>query len=46
MRRRSRRWSNRRLVRLSWSQATFEAIGEISDDEWRMTSDVNIHAMF
>ena len=24
----------------------FEDIGEISDEEWRMTFDVNIHAMF
>ena len=27
-------------------QATFDEIGEISDEEWRMTFDVNIHAMF
>jgi NAD(P)-dependent dehydrogenase (short-subunit alcohol dehydrogenase family) len=27
-------------------QASFYEIGEISDDEWRMTFDVNIHAMF
>ena len=27
-------------------QATFKEIGDISDDEWRMTFEVNIHAMF
>src|SRR5690606_22428486 len=27
-------------------QATFREIGDISDDEWRMTFEVNIHAMF
>jgi hypothetical protein len=34
------------LVNNAAHQATFEEIGEISDDEWRMTFEVNIHAMF
>jgi NAD(P)-dependent dehydrogenase (short-subunit alcohol dehydrogenase family) len=34
------------LVNNAAHQATFEEISEISDDEWRMTFDVNIHAMF
>jgi NAD(P)-dependent dehydrogenase (short-subunit alcohol dehydrogenase family) len=34
------------LVNNAAHQATFDEIGEISDDEWRMTFDVNIHAMF
>jgi NAD(P)-dependent dehydrogenase (short-subunit alcohol dehydrogenase family) len=34
------------LVNNAAHQATFEDIGEISDREWRMTFDVNIHAMF
>ena len=34
------------LVNNAAHQATFENIGEISDEEWRMTFDVNIHAMF
>jgi NAD(P)-dependent dehydrogenase (short-subunit alcohol dehydrogenase family) len=34
------------LVNNAAHQATFHEIGEISDDEWRMTFDVNIHAMF
>jgi NAD(P)-dependent dehydrogenase (short-subunit alcohol dehydrogenase family) len=34
------------LVNNAAHQATFDEIGEISDDEWRMTFEVNIHAMF
>jgi NAD(P)-dependent dehydrogenase (short-subunit alcohol dehydrogenase family) len=34
------------LVNNAAHQATFDEIVEISDDEWRMTFDVNIHAMF
>ena len=34
------------LVNNAAHQATFDEIGDISDDEWRMTFDVNIHAMF
>jgi hypothetical protein len=34
------------LVNNAAHQATFEDIGEISDEEWRATFDVNIHAMF
>ncbi|WFU58462.1 SDR family oxidoreductase [Bradyrhizobium pachyrhizi] len=34
------------LVNNAAHQATFADIGEISDDEWRMTFEVNIHAMF
>jgi NAD(P)-dependent dehydrogenase (short-subunit alcohol dehydrogenase family) len=34
------------LVNNAAHQATFEEIGEISDEEWRKTFDVNIHAMF
>jgi NAD(P)-dependent dehydrogenase (short-subunit alcohol dehydrogenase family) len=34
------------LVNNAAHQATFDEIGEISDEEWRMTFDVNIHAMF
>lgn len=34
------------LVNNAAHQATFKDIGDISDDEWRMTFEVNIHAMF
>ena len=34
------------LVNNAAHQATLEEIGEISDEEWRKTFDVNIHAMF
>jgi len=34
------------LVNNAAHQATFEEITDISDDEWRMTFDVNVHAMF
>jgi NAD(P)-dependent dehydrogenase (short-subunit alcohol dehydrogenase family) len=34
------------LVNNAAHQATFADIGDISDEEWRMTFDVNIHAMF
>ena len=34
------------LVNNAAHQATFEEIGDISDEEWRTTFDVNIHAMF
>jgi len=34
------------LVNNAAHQATFDEIGEISDEEWRKTFDVNIHAMF
>jgi NAD(P)-dependent dehydrogenase (short-subunit alcohol dehydrogenase family) len=34
------------LVNNAAHQATFDDIVDISDDEWRMTFDVNIHAMF
>lgn len=34
------------LVNNAAHQATFKEIGDISDDEWRMTFEVNIHAMF
>jgi NAD(P)-dependent dehydrogenase (short-subunit alcohol dehydrogenase family) len=34
------------LVNNAAHQATFEEIGEISDEEWRKTFEVNIHAMF
>ena len=34
------------LVNNAAHQATFKDIGDISDEEWRMTFDVNIHAMF
>lgn len=34
------------LVNNAAHQATFKDIGDISDDEWRMTFDVNIHPMF
>ena len=34
------------LVNNAAHQATFADIGDISDDEWRMTFEVNIHAMF
>jgi NAD(P)-dependent dehydrogenase (short-subunit alcohol dehydrogenase family) len=34
------------LVNNAAHQATFEDIGDISEDEWRMTFEVNIHAMF
>ncbi|WP_454616607.1 SDR family oxidoreductase [Bradyrhizobium cenepequi] len=34
------------LVNNAAHQATFKDIGDISDDEWRLTFDVNIHAMF
>jgi NAD(P)-dependent dehydrogenase (short-subunit alcohol dehydrogenase family) len=34
------------LVNNAAHRATFEVIGEISDEKWRTTFDVNIHAMF
>jgi NAD(P)-dependent dehydrogenase (short-subunit alcohol dehydrogenase family) len=34
------------LVNNAAHQATFADIADISDDEWRMTFEVNIHAMF
>jgi hypothetical protein len=34
------------LVNNAAHQATFQDIGDISDEEWRMTFEVNIHAMF
>ncbi|EAQ36634.1 short-chain dehydrogenase/reductase SDR [Nitrobacter sp. Nb-311A] len=34
------------LVNNAAHQATFKDIADISDDEWRMTFEVNIHAMF
>jgi NAD(P)-dependent dehydrogenase (short-subunit alcohol dehydrogenase family) len=34
------------LVNNAAHQATFKDIGEISGDEWRMTFDTDIHAMF
>ncbi|MET3996604.1 NAD(P)-dependent dehydrogenase (short-subunit alcohol dehydrogenase family) [Bradyrhizobium sp. S3.9.2] len=34
------------LVNNAAHQATFADIGDISDEEWRLTFDVNIHAMF
>jgi hypothetical protein len=34
------------LVNNAAHQATFKDIGDIADDEWRMTFEVNIHAMF
>lgn len=34
------------LVNNAAHQATFEDIGEISDEEWELTFKVNIHAMF
>lgn len=34
------------LVNSAAHQATFKDIGDISNAEWRMTFDVNIHAMF
>jgi NAD(P)-dependent dehydrogenase (short-subunit alcohol dehydrogenase family) len=34
------------LVNNAAHQATFKDIADISDDEWRLTFDVNIHAMF
>ncbi|KUL97329.1 dehydrogenase [Bosea sp. WAO] len=34
------------LVNNAAHQATFDDIGEISDDEWELTFKVNIHAMF
>ena len=34
------------LVNNAAHQATFKDLAEISDEEWRMTFDVNIHAMF
>jgi NAD(P)-dependent dehydrogenase (short-subunit alcohol dehydrogenase family) len=34
------------LVNNAAHQATFADIGDISDEEWRMTFEVNIHAMF
>jgi NAD(P)-dependent dehydrogenase (short-subunit alcohol dehydrogenase family) len=34
------------LVNNAAHQATFDDIGDISDDEWRLTFEVNIHAMF
>lgn len=34
------------LVNNAAHQATFKDIGDISDEEWRATFDVNIHAMF
>ena len=34
------------LVNNAAHQATFADIGDVSDDEWRMTFEVNIHAMF
>ena len=34
------------LINNAAHQATFKDIGEISDEEWQMTFEVNIHAMF
>jgi NAD(P)-dependent dehydrogenase (short-subunit alcohol dehydrogenase family) len=34
------------LVNNAAHQATFKEIGDISDEEWEMTFNVNIHAMF
>ncbi len=34
------------LVNNAAHQATFNDIGDISDEEWRLTFEVNIHAMF
>lgn len=34
------------LVNNAAHQATFRDIGDISDEEWRLTFEVNIHAMF
>lgn len=34
------------LVNNAAHQATFSDLGDISDEEWRLTFDVNIHAMF
>jgi NAD(P)-dependent dehydrogenase (short-subunit alcohol dehydrogenase family) len=34
------------LVNNAAHQATFKDIGDISDEEWRATFDINIHAMF
>ncbi|MGX9425472.1 MULTISPECIES: glucose 1-dehydrogenase [Bradyrhizobium] len=34
------------LVNNAAHQATFDDIGDISDEEWRLTFEVNIHAMF
>jgi NAD(P)-dependent dehydrogenase (short-subunit alcohol dehydrogenase family) len=34
------------LVNNAAHQATFKDLGDISDDEWRLTFEVNIHAMF
>jgi hypothetical protein len=34
------------LVNNAAHQATFKDIGDIGDEEWRMTFEVNIHAMF
>ncbi len=34
------------LVNNAAHQATFKDIGDISDEEWRLTFEVNIHAMF
>jgi len=34
------------LVNNAAHQATFADLGDISDEEWRMTFEVNIHAMF
>jgi NAD(P)-dependent dehydrogenase (short-subunit alcohol dehydrogenase family) len=34
------------LVNNAAHQATFKDLGEISDEEWRLTFEVNIHAMF
>jgi NAD(P)-dependent dehydrogenase (short-subunit alcohol dehydrogenase family) len=34
------------LVNNAAHQATFADIGDISDEEWRMTFEVNLHAMF
>jgi len=34
------------LVNNAAHQATFKDIGEISDEEWQLTFEVNIHAMF
>ncbi|MET4518188.1 SDR family oxidoreductase [Bradyrhizobium sp. I1.7.5] len=34
------------LVNNAAHQATFKDLADISDEEWRMTFDVNIHAMF
>ena len=34
------------LVNNAAHQATFKDLGDISDEEWRLTFEVNIHAMF